>query len=435
MNSSSEVAAYFAPVEPGPADPTRGDAVLPADRGPRRRGDPALRLRQHHHAPQARTRRVRGLDRPRSPTAVTPCSTSSTRAPASTRSPRTRPTSSTTSPTTTRWPRWGPRAAEEGARSILSVRMANDQEALGALNLYSARPHAYDSDSVDLALVFASHAATAISNSPAGHRPADRAAEPAPDRRGPGHLDVAVRHGPGDRVRGAAPLLQPHEREAARRRACAWSSCGPCPRTTPTSSRSPRRTRSTPRPLARAGACAGGQRLSGPEGRRLGGVKPFLLLGPRDDDGAADNEYAAFLAFTGLDRVVAAPGPARARPLGDVDLSQWSGIFLGGGPFNSSDRADLKSPVQHRVEEDLRRLLDVVVAQDFPFLGRLLRHRHARHPPGRGGRPDLHRAGRRRHGLAHRRRARGPADRRAPAAVRGVHRSQGGDPEPARRTP
>jgi GAF domain-containing protein len=64
-----------------------------------------------------------------------------------------------------RWPRWGPQAAAAGARSILSVRMANDQETLGALNLYSATPNAYDSDSVDLALVFASHAATAINNS------------------------------------------------------------------------------------------------------------------------------------------------------------------------------------------------------------------------------------------------------------------------------
>ena len=63
-----------------------------------------------------------------------------------------------------RWPSWGPQAAEAGAGSILSVRLANDQEALGALNLYSAEAHAYDSDSVDLALVFASHAATAISN-------------------------------------------------------------------------------------------------------------------------------------------------------------------------------------------------------------------------------------------------------------------------------
>lgn len=64
----------------------------------------------------------------------------------------------------TRWPRWAPRAAEVGAASILSVRMANDREAMGALNLYSRKPHAWDSDNRDLALVFASHAATAISN-------------------------------------------------------------------------------------------------------------------------------------------------------------------------------------------------------------------------------------------------------------------------------
>ncbi|MFP5252515.1 MAG: GAF and ANTAR domain-containing protein [Actinomycetes bacterium] len=63
-----------------------------------------------------------------------------------------------------RWPRWGPAAAKEGVGSILSVRMANDEHVLGALNLYCTTPHGYDSDAVDLALVFASHAATAISN-------------------------------------------------------------------------------------------------------------------------------------------------------------------------------------------------------------------------------------------------------------------------------
>lgn len=63
-----------------------------------------------------------------------------------------------------RWPRWGPAAAEAGAGSVLSVRMANDDQVLGALNLYSTRKHAFDSDAVDLTLVFASHAATAISN-------------------------------------------------------------------------------------------------------------------------------------------------------------------------------------------------------------------------------------------------------------------------------
>lgn len=63
-----------------------------------------------------------------------------------------------------RWPRWGPRAAVVGAGSILSIRLADDETALGALNLYSRKPHGWDADSVDLALVFASHAATAVSN-------------------------------------------------------------------------------------------------------------------------------------------------------------------------------------------------------------------------------------------------------------------------------
>ncbi len=63
-----------------------------------------------------------------------------------------------------RWPAWGPAAAEAGVGSVLSVRMANDDEVLGALNLYSTTTSGYDSNAVDLALVFASHAATAISN-------------------------------------------------------------------------------------------------------------------------------------------------------------------------------------------------------------------------------------------------------------------------------
>ena len=56
-------------------------------------------------------------------------------------------------------------------------------------------------------------------------------------------------------------------------------------------------------------------------------------------------------------------------PLGDIDLRAWSGILLGGGPFNSSDPETTKSPVQQRVEADLNRLLDKVTCADFPFLG------------------------------------------------------------------
>jgi GMP synthase (glutamine-hydrolysing) len=57
------------------------------------------------------------------------------------------------------------------------------------------------------------------------------------------------------------------------------------------------------------------------------------------------------------------------RALGPVDLADWSGILLGGGPFNYSDPDELKTPVQRRVEADLAGLLDQVVSADFPFLG------------------------------------------------------------------
>jgi GMP synthase (glutamine-hydrolysing) len=98
-------------------------------------------------------------------------------------------------------------------------------------------------------------------------------------------------------------------------------------------------------------------------------VKPFLLLGTRDEDAAADNEYDAFLGFTGLDESLLHRVRLERRPLGTVDLDDWSGIFLGGGPFNSSDDPAAKSPVQQRVEKEISHLLDEVVARDFPFLG------------------------------------------------------------------
>jgi GMP synthase (glutamine-hydrolysing) len=98
-------------------------------------------------------------------------------------------------------------------------------------------------------------------------------------------------------------------------------------------------------------------------------VKPFLLLAIRADDAAADNEYESFLACAGLHERDLRRHRLEQRPLGNVDLQDWSGIFLGGGPFNASDPEESKSPVQRRVEADLRALFDKVVSADFPFLG------------------------------------------------------------------
>jgi GMP synthase (glutamine-hydrolysing) len=98
-------------------------------------------------------------------------------------------------------------------------------------------------------------------------------------------------------------------------------------------------------------------------------VKPFLLLAIRADDAAADNEYASFQTLAGLEEGELRRIRLEQRPLGDIDLRDWSGILVGGGPFNFTDPEERKSVVQRRVEADLMRLLDEVVGTDFPFLG------------------------------------------------------------------
>jgi GAF domain-containing protein len=62
-----------------------------------------------------------------------------------------------------RWPTWcRALAREEGIGSLLSVRLTAADGPLGVLNLYAAGPDAFTEDDLDLALVFASHAAMAI---------------------------------------------------------------------------------------------------------------------------------------------------------------------------------------------------------------------------------------------------------------------------------
>jgi GAF domain-containing protein len=61
-----------------------------------------------------------------------------------------------------RWPHWGPQAASLGFASIVSVRLSTPHGVVGALNLYSGLTRAYDDDAVQVAYVYASHAANAL---------------------------------------------------------------------------------------------------------------------------------------------------------------------------------------------------------------------------------------------------------------------------------
>lgn len=69
-----------------------------------------------------------------------------------------------------RWPRFVTRATELGVGSMLAVQLFVDGENIGALNLTSRQPNAFDDESEHVALLFASHAAVAMSGERArGH--------------------------------------------------------------------------------------------------------------------------------------------------------------------------------------------------------------------------------------------------------------------------
>jgi GMP synthase (glutamine-hydrolysing) len=98
-------------------------------------------------------------------------------------------------------------------------------------------------------------------------------------------------------------------------------------------------------------------------------VKPFLLLASRAEDEAAEDEYCAYLRYAGLAPDELHRIRMEAAPLPELELGDYSGIIVGGSPFTSSDPAEQKSPIQHRVERELATLLDRIVGEDFPFLG------------------------------------------------------------------
>ena len=98
-------------------------------------------------------------------------------------------------------------------------------------------------------------------------------------------------------------------------------------------------------------------------------MKPFLLLATRPEDEAADLEYLAFRTFGGLREQELVRIRLDSAPLPALDLDAFSGVIVGGSPFNASDPAEEKSELQLRVEAELAGLLDEVVDRDLPFLG------------------------------------------------------------------
>ena len=98
--------------------------------------------------------------------------------------------------------------------------------------------------------------------------------------------------------------------------------------------------------------------------------KPFLILQLRPEDDTSDNEFAAICRYGGL-------APQQAHRLRierqgiprDLCLDDYSGIIVGGSPFDISTPEAEKSRLQKRIEADFSRLFDRLVPHDFPFLG------------------------------------------------------------------
>ena len=65
--------------------------------------------------------------------------------------------------TDARWPNWGPRVAEEiGVESIVSYRLFTAADTLGAMNLYSLRTDAFDTEDIYNGEALAAHVAVAL---------------------------------------------------------------------------------------------------------------------------------------------------------------------------------------------------------------------------------------------------------------------------------
>ena len=65
--------------------------------------------------------------------------------------------------TESRWPRFAPRAADLGVGSMLCFQLFVDGDNLGALNLLSPEARAFGADALSVGLLFATHAAVALS--------------------------------------------------------------------------------------------------------------------------------------------------------------------------------------------------------------------------------------------------------------------------------
>ncbi|MEM1363247.1 MAG: glutamine amidotransferase [Pseudomonadota bacterium] len=96
----------------------------------------------------------------------------------------------------------------------------------------------------------------------------------------------------------------------------------------------------------------------------------FFILQLRPEDEAADEEYEAFLSRGGLEALDVVRVRLDQEPAPSAEeLSEASGVIMGGGPGCVSDPPEKKTPVEAKVEAAALSIMPTICERDIPYLG------------------------------------------------------------------
>ncbi|MDP5217919.1 glutamine amidotransferase [Ruegeria sp. 2205SS24-7] len=99
-------------------------------------------------------------------------------------------------------------------------------------------------------------------------------------------------------------------------------------------------------------------------------MKRFLILQLRPEHDAADAEFASILHKCDLteDRAHRIRLDCETLPEG-LQVSDYAGVIVGGGPGCISDDPATKPPLEARIEAQVMGLMPQIIEQDHPFMG------------------------------------------------------------------
>ncbi len=98
-------------------------------------------------------------------------------------------------------------------------------------------------------------------------------------------------------------------------------------------------------------------------------MKPFLILHHRPEEETHQQELEAIVQFGNLSSLDVVSIRIDREHIPEIDFSLYSGIIIGGGPWNTYLPDDQKSSEQRKAESSLIPLLHRVVEEDMPLFG------------------------------------------------------------------